>query len=1168
MRKTKKNRRFLGKTKSLFVFVMLLFLTNTVIAPNAFSQTESKKISISFKEKRLPFILDYVSKHSDYQVKYDSEVKSYNDKLTVSFDQVSGEKAVKDLLSKTPFTYNVSGKTIKVFRLKETHSGNFEITGIVKDEKGETIPFASVQVEGTTNGAATAMDGTFTLTANTKKGKLIFSSVGYDTQTVAYTAGTPIEITLKESVNELGEVSVIAYGKRNTRELVGSISSVKLDRIEDTPAPSVQNLLQGQMAGVEVTNVSGGPGGGGAQITIRGFNSLGGNSSGEDRVIDGSPLFVIDGVPVKSSSSKLTGGINTLAGLDPSSIQSVEVLKDAASAALYGSRAGNGVVLITTKKGKTGKAQFTANISQSISYLPKTPLQIAGKGERDLYTMLARKHRIGHYDLKTGKVIIPKGYKETWGWGGSNDGSYDFFWKNGNIVNNWDEIPGAAQDSLNSFYNNSTNWWDYAFRTGRVTDASLQISGGGENAKYLINGGIYDERGILLGSSFLRASLLSNLDLNLTPKLEAFLRMNLAYTDRSAGDDQGKVQGLTFDPKGTSTLLPGRGSIAEREALKKLKDTKRYNSNYNIRLNTGLKYNILKGLDFSSSVALDHYFTRSYTFVPDYLTSDKRSYVSANNFEITMLQAENLLNYKFDIHKKHNFDLLAGITYNRDLVQIVGGTAKGGPTNRIIYVGEGWPKIIESNGYAENMQTLLTDRQEQRMLSFLGRVAYNYNQKYLAEASVRKDGSSVFGSNVRWGTFPAVALGWAFSKEDFMKKLWWLNFGKIRASWGRSGQKFDKAYLAHGIMEESNTYFGFLGLAPALMANNELTWEESDQYDIGLDLDMFDYDLKLKFDYYYKYSDALLMQIPVPGNFFLSNKMWSNSSAISNEGIEFEATVNILKKGEFKWTTSFNISRNWNLLRKTFGNVDLKGRVLGRPIYGIYTYKDEGIVQKESEIPIYYDQLGKKKPLYFQTEDHPLRVGGRKIKDQNSDGKIDTDDLYYAGSTLPKAYGGFINVFQWKNFTLTAMMNYSLGRKVINMVKNSAFYFDGTFRAITNDYRNVTFWQKPGDQADYPSMEFADSGYIGQFDGNIDSNIETVNFIRMKQLNLSYTLPQKWFNKIGIEGARLFLSGENLFILSNYSGVDPEIIDPSTGIDRGEAYPLSRKFTIGANIKF
>ncbi len=992
MRRIRCLKKFFNKTTFLSVILFLNFFIGPTTVPTVFSQTKSKTFSISFKDKKLSYMLDYISRNSKYEIVLDKDVKTYSPKFTVSFDRVDAVNAVKKLLAKTPFTHNIKGSRINVFRLQEAQAGQYKVTGVIKDNKGITIPGATIQEKNTAYGVVADINGSFSITVSRPKGELIISSMGFETQNVKYTAGEPLTIKMKEKINEIGEVSVIAYGKKNTRELVGSISSVKLKQLENTPTPSIENLLQGQMSGVAVSNLSGTPGGGGSQVIIRGYNSL-----NIDGVNDSSPLYVIDGVPVKSTTSVNTGGINTLAGLDPSSIASVEVLKDAASAALYGSRAGNGVILITTKKGKKGKVQFRANVSQSLSFLPATPKQLIGVGERRLHTMLAKNQRIAHYDWVTQKFKIAKNYKDTWGWGSMYDGAYDFFWKNGNIVGGDFGTPDIVQDSLNPFYNNATNWWDYMFRTGRVTNANVQVSGGNENTRYLINGGIYDEKGIMLNSSFLRASTLINLDLNLTPKLEAFVRTNLAYTDKSAGDDMGKAQGLTVDPKSTSSLLPGKGSIAEKEAVKRLRDIDRKNFNYNIRLNAGLKYKILKGLNFSSTAAIDHYFTRSYTFTPDYLSWENFSEVRAANIAMTMLQSENLLSYKFDLNDNHHFNLLAGITYNKETLNILRGSAKKGPTNQIKQVGEGWPSLIKDEwGTVRALQEFRTDKQEQSMVSFLGRLTYNYKGKYLLEASARRDGSSVFLDDVRWGVFPAAAIGWTFSKEPFMKDLWWLNFGKIRASWGRSGQKFQDAYLAHGIMQESNTFLGNLGLAPGLMANNKLTWEKNDQYDIGLDLDLFNYALKLKFDYYYKYSHALLMQTPTPGNFFLANKVWNNASAISNEGIEFEALVKIISKDDFNWSD----------------------KVLGRPVYGIYTYKDEGIVQKDSELPYYYNQLGIRTPLSFQSNDYPLRVGGRKIKDQNMDGIINDQDIYYAGSTIPTAYGGISNEIKWKNFTV------------------------------------------------------------------------------------------------------------------------------------------------------
>lgn len=1157
-------RSSVRKVRQWFAFLGVVFIMSAFLPVKGVAQTEQPTFSVSFKDKDLASILDYISRNSSHRVIYDNEVKTYTGKITVSFDQVTAVKAVQEILVHTPFCHSIEGKTIKVYRMETGQSGIYQITGIVQEANGLSIPNATVQLKGVKKGTVANTNGEFSLSVEQSSGELTISSIGFTTKTVKYVAGKPLKVVLAEAVNTLGEVSIIAYGERKTRELVGSVSTVKSARLQDMPTPTIETLLQGQMSGVEVSNISGTPGGGGSKILIRGFSSL--NQTGTN---DGTPLFVIDGVPVQSVTSEATGGINTLAGLDPTTIESVEVLKDAASASLYGSRAGNGVVLITTKKGKTGRAEFTVNFSQSLSYLPKTPLQTIGNAERQLYSLLAKKQRIGHHDWETGKIVFPGSHADTWGWDAMYDGAYDYFWFNGHVATDDNKAPSIVQDSLNTFYNNKTNWWDYIFRVGKITKADVQASGGNDNIRYLISAGIYDETGIMINSSFQRASILSNIDLKLTPKLSGFTRINLSYTDKNAGSDMGRIQGLTADPKSTPSTLPGKGTIAEIEALKQLRDIDMKNSNYNVRLNIGLTYELLKGLKFSATGVLDHYFTRSYIFTPNYLTYNTLSEAKGQNIAMTMLQSENLLTYKFNLREKHFFDLLAGVTYNRDLFQSLSGSAQGGPTNQIRYVGEGWPRL-RKNAYGdyEAYQAFLSNREEQIMMSWLGRIAYNYKQKYLAEFSIRSDGSSVFGADVRWATFPAAGIAWAFSDEDFMKDLWWLSFGKLRASWGKSGQKFQEAYLAHGVMQESNTFLGNLGLIPSIMVNRGLTWEKSDQLDLGIDLHLLNHRFKLKFDYYYKYSSALLMQMPLPGNFFLSKDVWGNSSSISNEGVEFEVTADILKGKPFEWTMSFNISRNWNMLRSTYNGVDLYDKVLGRPIYGIYTYKDEGIVQKESEIPYYYNQLGKRVPLYFKNEDYPLRVGGRKLKDQNMDGKIDESDLYYAGSTIPKAYGGITNHFTWKGFTLNVLMNYTLGRKVINIVKGSAFNFTKNYGVIMADLTKARFWTKPGDHTPYPSLEFSDSGYIGQFDGNTDSNIENISFLRLKQLTLSYNFPKPWFEKVGIKDARVYLSGENLFLISNYSGIDPETIDPHTGRDEGKFYPLNRKFTLGFNLKF
>ena len=1149
--------------KRYLLAVLVTTIALTLFQPvEAIAQTQGKRISVSFKDKPLATILDFVGRQGDYEVSYTDDVRTDTLTVTISFENVDALQAVQSLLAKTAFAYNVDGKKINVYRMEQHKETAFTLKGLVKDKDGQPVSFATVQIKGTTQGTTTDLDGHFTMKVDRQEGNVTISSVGFETKTMKYDARHELSVLLPSSEKMLGEVAVIAYGKRNTREQVGAIGSVKAEDLQKVPSPSLENLLQGRIAGVDVTNLSGSPGGGGSKVTIRGFSSL--NQQG---VNDGTPLYVVDGVPVANDPQNM-GGINALAGLDPSSIESVQVLKDAASASLYGSRAGNGVILITTKKGKAGHNEIQVNVSQSLSWLPATPKQTIGKAERDIALLLAKKYRSAHYNGATDGIVLPNNYADTWGWGNDLDGGMDYLWRNGNVMTGDGKISPIMQDSLNTFYNNRTNWWKYGFRLGRVTKADVQLAGGTENMRYMANAGVYDETGIMINSNFRRYSLLTNLDFKLSTKLDMFIRINMAYTDQSAGSG-GRVQGLTFDPKQTPSVLPGKGSTAEREAVKQLRDIDQTNSNYNLRLNGGFNYSPIKGLKFTSTASIDHYFTRIYIFRPSYLMYDNLSEARGSNAAMTNLQTENILTYNMPLPQDHKLELMAGVTYNYDLMQTIGGWAKGGPTNQVKYVGEGWPTLLKDiSGEAKPARNFDSNKEDQAMLSFLGRAAYGYKKKYLGEFSVRRDGSSVFGSNVRWGTFPSVGLGWAFSEERFMKKLWWLSFAKLRASWGRSGQKFQEPYLALGVLSETDVFNGTAGLVPAALANKDLTWENSDQYDVGLDLQVLDYRLKFKLDYYYKYSSNLLMQKYLPGNFFYTNKVWDNISAISNEGIEFDVQADLIRSKDLNLSVGLNVSHNRNLFRKTDNGEDLNDKVLGRPVYGIYTYQDEGIVKDESQIPYHYSQTGVRMPLYFVNPNYPLRVGGRKIKDQNMDGRIDNSDLYYAGSTLPTAYGGVNAHLDWKGFNVDLLFSYVLGRKVMNMVQNSAFTFNKSVNPLMAYFKASDYWSKDNPNATKPALEFADPGYLGHFDGNVDSNIENISFLRLKQLVLGYTLPAAWFKSKFVKSVNVYLSGENLFMLSNYTGLDPEVIDPYTGKDDGSQYPLNRKLTLGINVKF
>ena len=1162
MKKKQSFYYFYGK-KNLLKIMRLLFIlmtmTSMTISANSFSQEQ--RVTLDVKNVGAMELFKQIQKETNLFFVYnDTDLISFN-KITVS----AKDEAVDVLLNRvfTGLDFLFEGNVIivkpSIARDDEKEVKKYVIKGKVVDEKNQPLPGVTIRLDSTTVGCATDAAGRFALTLPVASGKLIFSFVGFKMETKTFKAGDELLVKLKEEASDLDEVTVIAYGERNKKELISSVSSVKAKDLEEVPSSSLENLLQGHMAGVEVNNVSGAPGGGGTRIAVRGYNTL-----MLDGKSDNTPLYVVDGVPIQSFTSPLTG-TNTLAEIDPLTIESVEVLKDAASAAIYGSRASNGVILITTKKGKTGQATFQANVSYSWSFLPETPTQIQGHGERQWWIYAAKNYATGYF--VNNKVQWPTSPEEVYG----TTGAYDFFWGNGRKESAY--LNRALQDSLNPFYNNSTNWWKYVFKTGKTLNANVQAFGGTERVKYMVGLGWYNEEGINVGSEFSRANLISNLNLTPRKNLTFDAQLSLSYSDMSmasGGLGSGNIAYMTVNPAGTSTLFPGSG-VAYDNIFQNINEVSEKKYDFGIRVNTRLAYKVIEGLDVSASLALDYAQSQVNRFEPSSMDPNYGLSKSEGRMNGAMLlQTEELLHYNFSLRERHNFDWLLGFSYTRESFNNLEGVGKGSPSNYIHYVVEGMPVMKDLNGVPTNMQTFGSGFQEKKMVSVFGRLAYNYDKKYLMEFTLRRDGSSVFGKDVRWATFPSVALGWNFSDESFMDSFWWLSHGKIRASWGKSGQTFKDPYLAQGVINIAGTFLGVSGLQPAQLQNSGLTWEKSDQYDLGLDVDLFDYRLKMKLDYYYKYTSSILWNVDLPGSIYFFKTKWDNAVELSNEGIELEAQFDILRDTEVKWRARFNISRNWNRLEKTNTGMDLGEQfVIGRPINQIRVYRDLGLVQNENDVPITWDQYGVPRPLGSGGMAQPTRPGMRHIADLNGDGVISEEDKYFAGSPLPLAYGGIASEIKWKGFDLNVLFNYSLGRKIINAFKYGALNFNPmSLGALFEDYRNVSFWQKPGDETDSPVMSAINSYHVGQFDGIVDSNIEKVNFIRLKQLTLGYNFPTEWMRKIHLQGARVFFTGENLFLLTNYSGLDPENVDTMHGIDRLETFPSARKLTLGLTVKF
>lgn len=1145
----------------LFILLCCVHVANA----NVFSQEQ--RLDVAFENEKMLDVIDYLQRQTGFQFFYLKQNLAVASNVTLSMKQATLAEILDNVLKDHGFSYEIQDGIviIKVADDDKEKKKSLTVKGFVYDEKKQPMPGVTVQVVGTSVGTATTEKGWFSIALPLLKGKLKFSFVGYESQEVEFTEMTDtLKVYMKEEISDLNEVVVRAYGSQKKRETISAISTVTAEELKEVPAASIATLLQGRLAGVNVIQQSGAPGSA-SVIAVRGFNSL-----LVDGASDGQPLWVIDGVPMHSFVSPVTG-TNTLADLDPNMIESVTVLKDAAAASIYGSRAGNGVILVTTKKGKVGEAQFSANVSYTISQLMEYPTQTGGRMERWLELLYQRGKRSASYDWVSGLYIFSSSYEDAY----KNSGFYDEFWGNGQVSSA--KLDFSLQDSLDPYYNNSTNWWKYAFRRGKVLNANVQASGGSDRFRYMVGLGYYNEKGIMINSGYKRVNLITNLSANFTSKLRMDTRVYLTYVDRSMNKSgyMTRYEGISVNPSTQCTIFPATKEL-EEEWMKQVAGIKDRTDDYRAMVSAFLEYELIKGLTFSASANIDFSQANMNKFTPG--TLDKNYHESKSEGAINriiMLSSEELLHYNKTFNEEHNIDLLLGFNVNKEQEFYIGGHGLRGTSDDVYYYdperqttevinrgSEDYPNYVSTRYYK-------SDFTEKRMVSYFGRLGYNYKQRYLIEFTYRKDGSSTFGEGHRWANFPSVALGWTFSEEPFIK-TWtgkWLNWGKIRGSYGTSGQVFTEAYLAHGLM----TIFPYVFMNNNMVTSDrpvapDLTWEKTEQYDIGLDMDMFNYRLNLKLDYYYKYTSSLLFNVPLPGGrlypFF---ERMENAMAVSNEGLELELQADVLRDGPVSWRMKFNVARNWNRFEKSYSGKDFINNsrtvmyIIGRPLYGLYVYAHEGYYNSEDEVPRYYTLNGECVFLGKVSTKSGVsgQVGNYKLVDFNGDGE---DDVYFAGSTLPLAHGGWVNEVKWKNFDLNLLFNYVLGRKIINANRANSFDF-WRYKAKMFDYRDLKVWTAPEDKPNMPTW-----GKVVV--AELDSNIEKVNYVTLKQLSLGYNLSERLAGKAGFAGVRFFVTAENLFYLTNYSGENPEVVDVYRGIDRSEGYPLPRKWTLGLTLNF
>ena len=1155
----------LGKWRKLVLIMKLkLFILLCCLQGVHANVLSQQRYDVSFQEETVLSVIDYLRQHTGYEFFYlESNLQSAG-LVTVDMKQATLSEILDAVLKGQNLTYEIHEKPQK----------SVTVRGFVYDEKKLPLPGVTVQVVGTTVGTATTANGWFSIVLPMLKGKLKFTFVGYKDKEIEFSEKTEndtLRITMEENVEQLDEAIVVAYGETTRRKTTGSISVVKADERRGIPSTSIATMLQGRVAGMDVTQMSGSPGGGGTAVIIRGYNSL--DVEQGRRFSD--PLWVVDGVPMNAFTSPISG-TNLLSDLNPDMIESVQILKDASAASIYGSRAANGVILVTTKKGKRNqKATFSVNFSQTWSILPKLPTVTIGREERRFRLEVAKWQQYAYLDPETNRYKYPESLREQY----ENNVYSSVYDKNFIPVPNNQNSGTTLQDSLNSFYNNATNFFPIYYVKGKVTNANIQTYGGGENMTYGLGLGYYKEDGIFRGTGYNRVDLNSSMYVTPVKNLSVDMRFNVSLANRNRatksdmlGGTAPSVEVVPGEPYGLSSLLPGEGSVPWNTVLDAYKGTKEKNRNIRLRSNFKLEYMPIKGLSISASLAADYSIDRRNYFQPSYLSDAGYSKSIGETGVNLMVLNEDIVSYNRMFNDVHSLSVVAGFSYQYDQTEYNGGSAENSPSDKIYYAPSGLPDLgwkETSSGVSDYEEPIAfqhyqSDMNEKNLLSYFARAEYGYKDKYMLSLSFRRDGSSTFGADNRWGTFPSVAAAWTFSEEKWVKEnLGWLSFGKFRASWGRSGMHFSECYLALGELYVGGSIHGESTLYPLFdggMYNPDLTWEETDQYDFGLDLDFFDYRLTVTADYYYRYTDKMLGKLALQGSHNAYTSQWSNAMAISNEGVELMVKYDIFRKDDLYWKISVNGARNWNRFEKSYNGRDYGGRIIGKSLNGLYVFLSDGYVDSYDELKLYYNAAGMgfyASPSEYQ-RGRQLKPGDINYMDVDGDGVVGMNDQVYFGSALPEVSGGIVNELRWKNIDLNMLMTYSLGRRAVNGVERSSLYSDGPVIGNIYDY---TFWEKAGDNPDYPA--------IGRkVWAACDKDVEKTNFLRLKSLTVGYSLPRQWIRSLRMTELRLFVSGENLFIWDNYSGMDPETIDITSGFDSQQNYPLPRKLTLGITLKF
>lgn len=1098
---------------ALLFFIAFLPSATTLKAQN----NTGNSISIEFKNVKLKEAFNLIESKTGIAFVYnESLLDQYTNRVNASFSQKPLQEILDKILKGTDLGYKVQGTKVIIIpqasktpsSAKSSDDNTARITGKVINSLGEPVAGATVKIKGNTRGVASDENGSFSLDIQNRNTILEISSTGYKPIELNARPGQVLEVILVALENQLNEVVIVGYGVQDRKKLVGSVSKINAESVKNIPAGSFDAQLQGKAAGVQINANSGIPGDG-IFVRVRGTTSINAGST---------PLYIVDGVFVNNTSLQTlnSGGKTTspIADINPSDIESIEVLKDATATSIYGARGANGVIIVTTKRGTYNERnKVILNINHGYSKASKLWDMATGQENAEIYNANWINSGIDNPALNRTYANRPFRPVSEGGRG----------------------LPEEQEtyDRLNPGY-----------RTAQLQNYDVAVQGGTNTTRYYIGSSYTRQESILRPVYFNRASLKINLDQKLNDRITVGVSNTLSRSYRNqARTGDGGTGNPVLNAMNLARYLPFRNPDGTPATYTNYDDQETLIQNLNQNTdswryigNLFVSANIAKGLKFRSSWSLDYnnydefiYWNNKLVNGAPPINGSATSSISLNTTWIN----EQTLSYRSPSGSDHSWGVLVGNTIQSNVQKNTTTEGEGFPNNSFT--------LISSAATTSGTQSWTKGT----LASFFSRVDYSYLGRYLLEASIRADGASNFGTNNQWGYFPSVGVSWRAKQESFLKNVDYISDLKLRASVGLTGNQAGISHFAaKGLWSGGTPYGDGAGTTPLQLSNPDLRWEKTQQTNIGFDLGLFDGRVNVVVDAYSKNTTDVLLQLPVPAISGFSN-YYSNDGEINNKGIEFSLnTVNIQSR-DFRWESNFNIAYSKNKIKK-----------LATPI-NVYS-RDWIRIQEGGSMYAFW--------LYKQLYVDP-QTGNAVYEDVNKDGAITVEDRQLIGTAAPKYFGGLSNTITYKNFDLNVLFSFQGGNKVLTLYR--FFGANGGTRTDRVLYQSeANYWRQPGDITDVPRPTSVGNNY------GIENNSRLLSdgsFLRLKLLSLGYSLPKNLIRAAGLSSARIYVQGTNLWLLSKYHGADPEAnvsdIQTVQGLDWGAA-PQPRSIQFGLNVSF